>query len=747
MQYDMLPPSASPPLRVSASRRLFLFLACLSLAPQHIIAAAPATRPTIESVRVGFDGHYRVGFWTPVEIVVRGGDEVVDARLILTAPDGDGVRTEFTMKSFTIDADAERRVTAYVKFGRPESRLSVELVSESEMLDGRQFAAGNKDANAIFHAAYPSTQAMVLELGNPIGLEAAIGGPSGTADRTNIVHLGHAGELPDEAIGYEGVESLVISSSPPGIEDALSIGSSRLAALEEWIEQGGRLVLAVGDDAPRLLAADAPLGRMLPGRIGETSKLARLTAIEAFGGATLPRAAARGRQDEVVAVRLLDFAGRVELADGSFTLVVRAPRVFGEVAFAAVDLSRPPLADWAGRRLFVKRLLRGKAAANRNEDDEAATPPPTHLGLIDLSGQLRAALDQFHGVELAPFWLVAALAGVYIVLAGPADYFFLRALGRRMALTWITFPLLVVLFCGGAYWAAHRLKSERLIVNQVDLVDVDVVSQKVRGTTWFNLFSPITTTYDLSLSPHSTGDEDALRQVWLSWQGLPGGALGGMEQTMAGPATVARGYESSAERDELRGVPVPVWATKSFVASWQTTCTPGIDARLRLTADDVAEGRLTSRLEHPLRDCLLIAGRWAWQLGELGPGQTAAIVPGDQRDLQALLKDFKLVREQGRTTTVDVEVSTPYNPAGFDVRSILRQMMFYDANSGRRYTGLLNRYQHNLDFSNHLALGQAVLWGAAAEPATEVCDHGRPLSGPDDQHWTFYRYLLPVARE
>ncbi|HJT34128.1 MAG TPA: hypothetical protein VJ783_18925 [Pirellulales bacterium] len=688
-----------------------------------------------------------MGFWTPVEVAVRGGDRAVDARLILAAPDGDGVRTEFTTKSFTIGADVEQRVIAYVKFGRPESRMSVELVGEGETLDGRQFAAGGKDPDALFHVAYPSTQAMVLELGNPIGVEAAIGGPSGAADRTNVVHLGDAGELPDEAIGYEGVESLVISSSAPGIDEALAIGSPRLAALEEWIEQGGRLVLAVGDDAPRLLAADAPLGRLLPGQIGEASKLARLTAIEAFGGATLPRAAARGRQDEVVAVRLLDATGRIELSDGSFPLVVRAPRVFGEVAFAAVDLSRPPLAEWAGRRLFVKRLLRGRAAANRNEDDETATPPPTHLGLIDLSGQLRAALDQFRGVELAPFWLVAALAGVYIVLAGPADYFLLRALGRRMALTWITFPLLVVIFCGGAYWAAHRLKSERLIVNQVDLVDVDAASQKIRGTTWFNLFSPVTTTYDLSLPPHPAGDKDAPRQVWLSWQGLPGGALGGMEQTMAGPAAVARGYESSAERDELRGVPVPVWATKSFVANWQTTCQPGIDARLRLTADDVAEGRLTSRLEYPLRDCLLIAGRWAWQLGELAPRQTAAIVPGEQRDLQALLKDFKLVREQSRTSTVDVEVSTPYNPAGFDVRSILRQMMFYDANSGRRYTGLLNRYQHNLDFSNHLALGQAVLWGAAAEPASEVRDHGRPLSGPDDQHWTFYRYLLPVARE
>lgn len=709
-------------------------------------AAAPpsSARPTIERVRVGFEGHYRVGFWTPVEVVVRGGAEAANARLTLSAPDGDGVRARFVTESFGLDRGEERSVTAYVKFGRAEGTLSATLADDRQTFDERQFTAGEKNADAVFHAAYPSTQAMVLELGEPIGLEQAIGRPSKAADGVNVVHLGDAEALPDEWLGFDGVDTLVISRSPPHVDDALASGSARLAALRVWVEQGGRLVLALGDDAPRLLAAEAPLGGFVPGQMGESSKLTRVTALEMFGGATLPRAAARRADDEVVAVRLRDVRGRVELFEGDFPLLVRAPRVFGEVAFSAVDLTRPPLAGWPGRRLFVKRLLSGRAAADeRSDDDETTASLPTQLGLVDLSGQLRAALDQFRGVTLAPFWLVAALAAVYIALAGPADYFLLRAIGRRMALTWITFPLLVALFCGGAYWAAHRLKGDRLIVNQVDLVDIDVTSGRSRGTTWFNIFTPATTSYDLSVSPAPR--DAAAAQVLLSWQGLPGGALGGMEQAMAAPASVARGYELSPDRAELRGVPIPVWATKSFVARWRMPAAADIDARLRFGADRVAEGSLTSRHERPLTDCLLITGRWAWQIGELKPGQTVPIVAGDQRDLQALLKDFKLVKERGKNTLV--EVSTPYNPAGFDVPSIIRQMMFYDANSGRRYTGLLNRYQHDLDLSNHLALGQAVLWAAAEEPASEVRENGRRLSGPDDQHWTFYRYLLPVGRE
>ena len=63
-----------------------------------------------------------------------------------------------------------------------------------------------------------------------------------------------------------------------------------------------------------------------------------------------------------------------------------------------------------------------------------------HYGYNDLAGQLRSALDRFDGVRLVPFWLVAGLIVVYLLLIGPGDYFFLRKLVGRMEWTWLTFP-------------------------------------------------------------------------------------------------------------------------------------------------------------------------------------------------------------------------------------------------------------------------------------------------------------------
>ena len=50
-------------------------------------------------------------------------------------------------------------------------------------------------------------------------------------------------------------------------------------------------------------------------------------------------------------------------------------------------------------------------------------------------------------VHLVPFFVVALLVIVYILLIGPGDYFLLRRLGRGMQWTWITFPTIVVALC------------------------------------------------------------------------------------------------------------------------------------------------------------------------------------------------------------------------------------------------------------------------------------------------------------
>ena len=692
---------------------------------------------SIAKLRVGFGGNYRVGFWTPAEVTLRGGSQSAKGRLSLSLPDGDGIRTQIMTEPIELPAGGELRVTSCVKFGNLQSTLTVAFADREHTWTKKSFQAGGSDDSVEFHKASPSTQSLVLVLGTSIGVEDAIGRARDEIEQTNVVGLSDASQLPEDWLGYEGVDKLVIGPAPPGLKTALADGSTRLAALDRWVAEGGRLVLAAGTENERYLSADSPLARFLPGKFEEVVALNRTTAVEMFGG--VPLRWPRGQRRALQVARLTGIDGHVDLGEGELPLIVRSAFGFGEVTFSAIDFSRPPLSDWAGRKLVIKKLMgeRGKTA---REGD--LPPPATQLGLVDLSAQLRGTLDQFRGISLAPFWAVALLAAIYIAIVGPIDFLLLKTLLRRMELTWITFPCVVLAFCGGIYWTAGRLKSDRVSVNQIDLVDIELATGRTRGTTWFNLFSPETTTYNLSLRPQVAKPQSHPPEIELSWQGLPGNVLGGMEHPLAASSGVSKAYQFSADRSQLSDVPVPIWSSKSFVGRWQAEAGPLIDADLTSGRDEVVEGTLVNRLDAPLVRCLLVAGRWAWQIDELVPGRPLRVRPGEQRDLVALLKDFRLVREGDRDDLI--QMATPYDPASFNPRSILQQMMFYDAANGRNYTGLLNRYQQYIDLSDHLELGQAILWGESDRRAVDVCRDGRPVDDAQDAHSTFFRFLIPL---
>ena len=110
-------------------------------------------------------------------------------------------------------------------------------------------------------------------------------------------------------------------------------------------------------------------------------------------------------------------------------------------------------------------------------------------------------LDQFRGITPIPFGWVAGFIAVYILLIGPGDYFFLKKVVKRMELTWITFPAIVIVVSLLAYYAAYAVKGTDLRVIKMDVVDVDLEAKRARGTSWVNLFSPQNRDYAVSVVP------------------------------------------------------------------------------------------------------------------------------------------------------------------------------------------------------------------------------------------------------
>jgi hypothetical protein len=687
-------------------------------------------KPEIEAVRVGFGGLYKTGVWTPVEVTLRG-DVPDGAELILTVPDGEGVPSRVYAPV--------RPGPICVRFGRVSNDLTVALRGGDAVLARRVFRAG-----LGFPAALPAERRVFLAVGpDPMGVEAAVGVlAKGTKSRITVARLEDYRQLPTEWYGYEGVSTVFLSASEPGMYAGLEENGPRVVALEEWVRMGGSLVFCVGRQAETVLEPGAPLARFAPGKLDNLVTLRQGRALETYAGST--ESIASGNQRLEIAVpQLRDVEGRIEARDGNLPLVVRRAYGFGEIVFLAADPDLPPLSTWADRGRLIAQLL-GRHASVGDEPDESTAI--MHYGYTDMAGQLRSALDRFEGVRSVTFSLVVGLIVLYVLAIGPGDYFFVRKILRRMQLTWITFPLAIVLVSVAACVLANQFKGYRLRVNQVSMIDVDTTSGRIRGTSWANLFSPEMARYDVTFQPSLAGGRRLPSSgVLCSWLGLPGSALGGMDPKKGDAVTWKVQYRFAPQLDAMLGVPIPIWSTRSFTARWAA------DAEVYPAANLVEEeqlpvGTITNPYDFPLEDCLLAYGRWAYPLGTIEPGGSVDVGPTlTRRELRTLLTGQKMVYDE--TAKSFVQHTSPYDQAGTDPVYVLRAMALFDAAGGRRYTGLVNRYQDFVDLSHLLETDSAVLMAlgpadASAYGARLVAD-GQPIDD-DNPHPTVLRFVFPV---
>jgi hypothetical protein len=768
---------AITPARAPVS--VLVFLAASLLLPRWVPAAEDSAE--IVGLRVGLAGCYKVGLWTPVEVVLRG-HRPAEGQLALTVPDGDGVPTRIATapdQPCRVRPGEETSVLLYARLGRAAGSLAVEFRDAEGPGVQRSFEAGEAGGRTRFRTAASSKGLLVAVVGrdamalqqaipgafvvptSPTGAQAPDAaaveqGPGGTeaeqagaerrppgGDRATVVRMDDLAQLPTQWYGYEGIDVVVLSTSRPEVYAGLKAGSPRIAALEQWVRLGGTLVLAVGGSGGGLLAEGGPLAGLAPGKFQKSLALRQTGALETYCGSRVP--VSRPRGGDLRVCQLAEVRGTVEVRDGTLALVVRRALGFGQVVFAAFDLDEPPLRNWPDRGAFMAKLL----DLPRADDDRRQSSAMARYGYDDLAGQLRSALDQFPQVRVFPFWGAVAILVAYLLVIGPCDYFLLRKLVGRMVLTWVTFPLVVIGFCVAAYGLAHWLKGDRIRVNQVDLVDVDVETGEVRGTSWANLFSPKADRYDLGFAPRGLeGEAAADARVLTAWLGLPGEGLGGMSPKTAAPAAWRQPYDLSPTLDRMKGVPIQVWSTKSLTARWNARTPLRVEAEL-YDRDRSLEGSVRNALSFPLQECLLCYGRWAYDLGTLGPGQSAQLglsVP--RRDLNTFLTGRRLLLVENR------ELNTPYERSSVDAAYVLRAMMFFKDAGGYQYTGLANRYQAFVDLSDLLRNGRAVL---VAKPPAEAGSaaprfgaalwcNGRTLEAAGDGHTTVYRFVFPVKQ-
>jgi hypothetical protein len=684
----------------------------------------------------------------------------------VSVADDDGTPTAFRMP-VEVGANQSQRFTAYARPGSRQPEFTIRLIDQN----GRRVGGASQDtAMPQPPDSIMPDESLILTLGRPLGVEvipelpgfkaaASSRSPSRGASVEIVTARidAQSGSMPGRWYGYDAARAIVIDTTDR--ETLAALDTLRGQPLVDWVERGGHLVVAVG--ANWQAVRDSVLGPILPGLPSGQEKVASLEALDTFAGSN--KSITPPGTPPVMVTKLEEInerGGAILSMMSSMPLVVRGAHGFGRVTLIALDVDQKPFSDWADRALFWVRAIDLK----RPRADQAGAGPNVggggarifQYGASDLSTQLRVALEQFPGVKLIPFGWVAFFIFLYILLIGPGDYFFLKKVLKRMELTWITFPTIVVTVSLVAYYAAYLLKGNDLLVNKVDVVDIDQAAGLVRGNTWISLFSPQNRDYTIRTIPLPL-DRDAAppvpaspsspparppagTEVVTSWFSAPEDQFGAMGNSGRRFSFAGSGYayEPMAGVESLENVRIPIWSTKCVASRWFGPGVSLVDSDLQPMGTDRLAGVITNRQSVPLEDAILAFGKQVYLLGTVAPGATIRVELTSDRNLSGLLKDRQRNFLSDQPWDRDRKI---------DRGDLMLAAMFHDSESTLASDrNLSSDPLHDLDLTGQLALERPMLVARIKRIGARL-DLDNVPSPPKIDQMTMVRIILPLKKK
>ena len=539
-------------------------------APQRAEVSQAAAGISLTAL-AGFDGYYRDGMWTPIHVTVANDGPAVSATLLMHVPHANS-EVVYT-RPVDLPTQSRREFFVYIP---PEGYLSspfkIDLVAGTRVLASVMVRLTQATANDYVYGVLAGSFSAFNSLTDIDPLNG-----QGYAAKLEPA------DLPPLAAAWKALDVLVISDVDTG-----AFTPAQRQALADWVQQGGRLVVAGG---PGWQKTSAGIGGLLPLAASGTQAVADLGPLGSFAGVTAPGGPA------IAALGQLTPDAIPLVKTEALPAVVYRRLGFGLVAYLAYDPALAPLKGWDG----VTGLFRGLLTIGLDRPSWAS-------GMVNWSSAGEAA-RAVPGLAVPSTWQVCGFLAIYVVVIGPLNFVLLRRFKRRVW-AWITIPGVVLVFSVGAYLAGYGLRGTQAILHRLAIVQVWPNAERAQVEQIVGLFSPQRSTYTLTFEP------ETLAKPLPYSGGLPSLAPTQVEQT---------------DRTRLPAVRTEIGAVQAFVAQGQVPA-PRFDANITLqlpkaggTAVASLSGTLTNQSDLTLSDAVLLVPGAAQRLGEIRPGQSVNV--------------------------------------------------------------------------------------------------------------------------
>jgi hypothetical protein len=578
----------APNLNLPATFRvafvLLILVTLLGMSAASVLAQTETPPPTLTGVglkaRAASDGYFKYGEWLPiwVELDNTGPDRRAEVRAPITTSAGIQV---FTVP-VELPAGARKRLAVYVLPNNFSRQVEVSVVSGDEVLASQKVQL-SPQPTITYQVGLLSAKRGALSLLETIDLP-------GTKRPIVLVDLSLA-ELPDRYEGLRSFDLLVINDV-----DTSSLSPAQVAALDTWVRQGGRLVVAGGAGAERTLSGLTELSSLDDLATQEVDKL---TGLEQFIG---------GDKPILVPGPFLLASGTSQttrtLAEQDDQPIIQEWAADqGWINYVGLDLTGAPFDAWNGTVDFWQKLVSPGAAFPEGAPVDMSARQQFASGMV-------YPLNNLPMLDLPSVRGLALLLGLYILLVGPVNYLVLRQ-QKRLHLAWITIPVITLIFSAASFGVGYLLHGTDIFINKIAIWQPQPTG-KAKVDSFIGLFSPARSAYSVRLDESGlVSPLNPYMDPWTNPDTFAGTTRGAVTLIQAEPAYI-------------NGLSVDQWSMQSFLSEGAQIDFGQLQADLTLDNDRIV-GELRNESNFDLKDATLLMGTRFARLGDLPRGATIPI--------------------------------------------------------------------------------------------------------------------------
>lgn len=594
-----------------------------NLAPSMALAAhGGPTAPVSLSVVAGYDDQYRTSAWVPIRITAR--NRTSNLLQGVCAVPGRTDTAQFASPGYSsvyqvpivLPAGASKTVTLYMPGQSVGDYVNTQFIVAGKVVASRSATPSSFDDQAVTVGILtrdPLLTAWVHHVASPL-----LGGSSSTVN-TVALDLATVDPVADALANFDAI---VVSNV-----DSSRLHADQVAALQQYVRNGGGLILVGGPDWQESLQPLPP--SLVPGYLDGARvlpDLTRLSGMQTSSGMPASRGVSgrKGITPPVVPrgngtiVSVLTHPRGTVLADEAGTpLVVREMVGKGRIVYLAFDPAIDPFPRRPGAAAMLSDLV-AQATTQAASRLSSAGGQASFGFFRDRYGPsiMRQELANLPSGTRPSLLLLIILTLASLVLVGPLNFLVLHRLGWR-EWTLVTTPLLGLLCLGSTLALTLHVKGSVAVLNTVGVVELDGCqdgrcavgawngsSAGRPATLYVGLFAPLRGEYHIVWNAPSMP------------QGLPSYSLNSGLPVSAIPLGARLGEGGSTAIDFPS---MTMWSTRSAALETTVPVAGQIRGNLSLASDGSIVGRVRNDTDLALFRPALIAGGSVLRLPDLPP--------------------------------------------------------------------------------------------------------------------------------